>query len=123
MDKKDIEKFEQLVLFLASKTERGDLKLDEEITNFEDAIESSKLGSAYFGIAKDDYDRIEIARPEYIPYTYKKEGVKLYAQYYDGNQAPFIVCKWCDSFNKLEELLKNTSSYLYELYLNEINKK
>ena len=42
--------------------------------------------------------------------------IKFYAEYYDGMQAPFIVCKWSNDFEKLEELLKNTSTMLYKNY-------
>lgn len=110
------EKFECLVLFLAKHSEAGDLKMDEEITKFEDAIEKTGCNEAYFSIAKSDWERIEIVRPECIPFAYKKEGIKLYAEYYDGMQAPFTVCKWNEDFEKLEELLKNTSAWLYEKY-------
>lgn len=114
-------KFEKLVMFLAQNSENGNLELDEEITKFEDAIKETGYGEAYFGIAKSDWDRIEIVRPEYIPFAYKKEGAKFYAEYYDGMQAPFMVCKWCNDFTKLEELLKNTSDILYQKYYEIIN--
>lgn len=44
-----------------------------------------------------------------------------YAEYYDGMQAPFIVCKWNKNFDELEELLKNTSSVLYQKYRNLVD--
>lgn len=108
--------FEKLIMFLASQYEKGDLEFDEEVVKFEDAIKVTGCGEAYFGIAKSDWDRIEIVSPEYIPFAYKKEGAKFYAEYYDGMQAPFMVCKWCDDFDKLIELLKNTSDVLYQKY-------
>ena len=108
--------FEELVMFLASKYEKGDLEFDEEVVKFEEAIDATGMGTAYFGIANSDWDRIEIVSPEYIPFAYKKEGAKFYAEYYDGMQAPFMVCKWCDDFVKLIELLKNTSDVLYQKY-------
>ena len=110
------EKFTEMVMMLAQNSESGDIALDEEITKFEDAIEESGFGEAYFGTAKTDWDRLEVARPEQIPYAYQKEGVKYYAEYYDGMQAPFTACKWCDDFGKLENLLKNTSDILYRKY-------
>ena len=109
-------KFEELVMFLAENSECGNIELDEEITKFEDAIEKTGYGEAYFGIAKSDWDRIEIVKPEHIPYKYRDEGAKYYAEYYDGMQAPFMVCKWCNDFDELEELLKNTSDVLYQKY-------
>ncbi|MCI7040568.1 MAG: hypothetical protein MR992_00275 [Lachnospiraceae bacterium] len=109
-------KFEELVMFLAENSERGNIEFDEEITKFEDAIEKTGCGTAYFGIAKSDWNGIEIIKPEHIPPAYKKEGVMYYAEYYDGKQAPFTVCKWCNDFDELEELLKNTSGVLYQKY-------
>lgn len=117
-------KFKKLVMFLAENSEKGNIEIDEEITAFEDAIKATGCGEAYFGTAKLNWDRIEIIRPEYIPFAYKREGVKFYAEYYDGMQAPFTVCKWCEDFDKLEELLKNTSDILYQKYqalINEID--
>lgn len=113
-------KFEKLVMLLAKNDECGNLEIDEEITKFEDAIEKTGYGTAYFGTAKSDWDRIEVVRPENIPYKYKNEGTKYYAEYYDGMQAPFMVCKWNGCFEQLEQLLKDTSSVLYSMYQNEI---
>lgn len=114
-------KFEKLVMFLAQNSECGNIELDEEITKFEDVIEATGCGEAYFGTAKSNWDSIEIVRPEYIPYRYKNKGVTFYAEYYDGMQAPFTVCEWRDEFEKLEELLKNTSDVLYKMYRKLIN--
>ena len=84
-----MERFKRLVLFLAKNSECGNLEIDEEITKFEDAIKESGKGEAYFGIAKSNWENIEIIKPECFPYRYKNEGVKYYAEYYDGMQAPF----------------------------------
>lgn len=109
-------RFKKLVMFLAENSECGNVELDEEITKFEDAIEETGCGMAYFGIAKSNWDRIEIIEPKYIPPEYKRDGVMYYAEYYDGMQAPFTVCKWNKDFRELEELLKNTSSVLDQEY-------
>ena len=109
-------KFEELVMFLAENSECGNAELDEEITKFEDAIERTGNGIAYFGTAKSNWDSIEIVRPEHIPPAYKRDGVLYYAEYYDGMQAPFTVCKWSRNFDELEELLKDTSDVLYQKY-------
>lgn len=113
-------KFEKLVMFLAENSECGNIELDEEITKFEDAIKKTGCGTAYFGIAKSNWDRIEFVKPEYIPYRYRERGVKYYAEYYDGMQAPFEVCEWNNDFEKLEELLKNTSAILYQQYCDKV---
>ena len=114
-----MERFKKLVLFLAKNSECGNLEMDEEITKFENAIKKSGKGEAYFGIAKSNWEDIEVVRPESVPYRYKKEGVKYYAEYYDGMQAPFEVCRWHGDFPELEELLKSTSKTLYQAYLEE----
>ena len=119
----EFQKFENLVMFLASNYEKGNLEFDEQVVKFEDAIEKTGYGEAYFGTAKSDWEGIEIIRPESIPFVYQKEGVKFYAEYYDGMQAPFVVCKWCNSFNKLEELLKTTSDVLYWKYQEKIKEE
>ena len=121
----DQEKFANLVMFLAENYEAGDIDFDIEVSNFEDAIDNSGFGDAYFGIAKSDWSRIEIIRPVYFPYKYKDDGTKFYAEYYDGSQAPFTVCRWCDNFEKLEELFKNTTNLVYKKYIEflENNKK
>ena len=54
--------------------------------------------------------------PEHLSYKYKDEGVTYYAEYYDGMQAPFLVCKWNHTFHELEDLLKKTSYLLYHRY-------
>lgn len=117
------DKFKALVMVIAQNYECGNLWLDFEITKFEDAIENSKLGTAYFGIAKSDWDRIEVVSPNGIPSLYKEAGIKFFAEYYDGMQAPFTVCKWAGDFNKLENLLKDTSEKLYEMYKNYLEEE
>lgn len=109
-------RFKKLVFFLAKNSECGNSEMDEEITKFEDAMKESSHGEAYFGIAKSNWDGIEIVSPEDIPYRYKDKGAKYFAEYYDGMQAPFEVCYWSDDFSELEELLKNTSNILYQKY-------
>ena len=81
---KEQEKFETLIMFLAEHYESGDIDFDMGITNFEDAIDNSNCGEAYFGIAKTDWSRIDVLKPEYFPYKYKKDGTKYFAEYYDG---------------------------------------
>lgn len=49
----------------------------------------------------------------------KRDGVMYYAEYYDGMQAPFTVCKWCNDFQILEELLKILLIF-YIIYINNI---
>lgn len=92
---------------------------DKEITKFEDAIRNTGCGKAYFGIAKSDWEGIEIIEPS----PYKKDKIRFYAEYYDGMQAPFTVCEWNDDFGKLETLLKNTSDILYSKYQDTIEKE
>ena len=55
------EKFENLVLFMAENYNSYDTELNDAITTFEEAIEASGNGEAAFGIARDDWERIEMA--------------------------------------------------------------
>lgn len=59
------EKFEKLVLFIAENYNSYDTELNDAITTFEEAIEASGNGEAAFGIARDDWERIEITEPPY----------------------------------------------------------
>lgn len=102
-------KFGNLVMFLAEESFKGDMW--EAIENFEEKIKETGRGEAYFGTARSDWDRIDIVNPPYF-----KDDVKFYAEYYDGFQAPFLVCEWKDDFEKMEKLLKTTDSSLYKKY-------
>lgn len=111
--------FEILVMLLARLSNESNLEINNEIIKFEDTIKDSKCGDAYFGIAKSDWDRIEIIDKSQIPYKYKNEDLKFYAEYYDGFQAPFCVCKWNADFEKLENILKETTNIVYKKYIEE----
>ena len=103
--------FEVLVKLLAEFWYEDDLSLEDGIDKFEEAISKSGYGESAFGIARKNYDRIEV-----LPYS----KAKFYAEYYDGNQAPFTVCIWNESLTKLEELLKESSPVLYKEYITRI---
>ena len=112
-------KFKELVLLLAQSSECKNIELNKEITKFEDAIRNTGCGKAYFGIAKSDWEGIEIIEQS----PYKKDKIRFYAEYYDGMQAPFTVCEWNDDFSRLETLLKNASDILYSKYQDTIEKE
>lgn len=103
------QQFEKLVLFMAENYNSHDTELSDSISAFENAIEASGNGEAAFGIARDDWERIEIAEP-----PSKYSNAQFYAEYYDGFQAPFLVCTWNRSFDELEILLKDTSESLLQ---------
>lgn len=103
--------FELLVKLLSKLSDEDDSSLDDEIDNFENAILDSGYGESYFGVARSDWDNIEV-----LPYS----KAKFYAEYYDGYQAPFTVCIWNESLRKLEELLKESSPVLYKEYITRI---
>ena len=105
------EKFENLVLFMAENYNSYDTELNDAITIFEEAIETSGNREVAFGIARDDWERIEITEP-----PYKCNNAQFYAEYNDGFQAPFLGCAWNRSFDELETLLKDTSVKLYGMY-------
>ena len=90
-------------------------ELNEAVSAFEDAIETSGNGEASFGVAGEDWERVEISQP---PYTYP--DAQFYASYDNGFQAPFLVCLWNNSFEELELLLKDTSEKLYKAYKKEL---
>lgn len=108
------EKFEALVSLLAELSSEG--KYPDEIKNFEDVIKTSGNGDAYFGTAKECWGEIDFLRPQLFP----DKEIKFLAEYYDGFQAPFVVCRWKDSFGELERLLKSVSEELYEAYRGRI---
>ena len=105
------DKFEKLVMLLAEKSYHGEE--DDAIDAFENKISETGYGDAYFGTAQSDYDRIEVVNPEFMPSWHR---AKFYAEYYDGFQAPFTVCEWNDDFDKLELLLKESSTTLFNMY-------
>ena len=116
-------KFEKLVKMLAELSD--DHKYDDEIYLFADKVgaicEASGLESPCFGIARSQWSCID-----FYPNVrmYSNPGlIKFHAEYYDGNQAPFIVCEWNDDLEKLEMLLKETSETLYEMYQDRLNRK
>ena len=109
------EKFEKLVLFMAENYNSYDTELSDSISAFENAIEASGNGEAAFGIARDDWERIEITEP-----PYKYSDARFYAEYYNGFQAPFLVCILNKDYAELEDLLKNTSENLYKAYRKEM---
>ena len=111
-------KFEKLVLFMAENYNSYDTELSDSISAFENAIEASGNGEAAFGIARDDWERIEITEP-----PYKYSDAQFYAEYYDGFKAPFLVCTWNRSFDELENLLKDTSEKLYGLYRKDLEQQ
>ena len=108
------EKFEAMVNLLAELSSEG--KYPEEIKNFEDVIKTSGNGEAYFGTAKEDWDMIDFPRPQLFP----DKEIKFFAEYYDGFQAPFVVCGWKDSFGELERLLEGVSEELYKVYKGKV---
>lgn len=76
---------------------------------------TSGNGEASFGVAGEDWERIEITEP-----PYKYSDARFYAEYYNGFQAPFLVCIWNKDYAELEDLLKNTSEKLYKAYRKEM---
>ena len=101
----DREKFEVLVNLMAKEIYGG----NDDVDLFEDMIKQSQLGNAYFGVAGSDYDQIEVM-------SFSHPANKFHAEYYDGFQAPFLVCEWWGDYNALENLLLQSSKTLYEEY-------
>lgn len=59
-------KFTKLVMFMAEKYYSNNLELNEAVSTFEDAVETSGNGEASFGVAGEDWERIEITAPPRI---------------------------------------------------------
>ena len=108
-------KFTKLVMFMAEKYYSNNLVLNEAVSTFEDVVETSGNGEASFGVAGEDWERIEFTAP-----PYKHSDARFYAEYYNGFQAPFLVCIWNKDYAELEDLLKNTSEKLYKAYRKEM---
>ena len=102
----EYDKFEILVKTIAELAYHGEL---EDVGTFDTAINNAPNGRANFFAARSDWDGIDVVKNNI-------QNVRYYAEYYDGMQAPFLVCSWDDDFEKLEELLRNTSDILYNIY-------
>lgn len=107
-EKQDL--FKAFVLFLAEQNYLRDASVCDAIRILEGKIEDAG-GSAYFGVAREHWDSIDVIRP------YFHSKYRFRAEYYDGFQAEFVVCEWNDDFEKLEALLEETSKGLYDEYL------
>ena len=59
--------FELLVKLLSKLSDEDDSSLDDEIDNFENAILDSGYGESYFGVARSNWDNIEV-----LPYSKAK---------------------------------------------------
>ena len=107
------DRFENLVNFLKEITD--DYEFEDELTNFENAIQNTGKGNdAYFAIGYDHFLDFYYA-PTGMGY-FDRLGVKFLAQYYDGYQAPFTVCSWTSDIDSLIKLFKDTAPKLYEKY-------
>lgn len=71
-------------------------------------IKQEKMNEA----ADECWGEIDFPRPQLFP----DKEIKFFAEYFDGFQAPFVVCRWKDSFGELERLLKSVSEELYKAY-------
>lgn len=61
-------KFTKLIKFMAENYYSNNSELNEAVSAFEDAIETSGNGEASFGVAGEDWERVEISQPTiYIP--------------------------------------------------------
>lgn len=69
-------KFTKLIKFMAENYYSNNSELNEAVSAFEDAIETSGNGEASFGVAGEDWERVEISQP---PYTYP--DAQFYALY------------------------------------------
>ena len=103
-------KFEEFVKVLGEQSYYG----NEDVDIFEDKLESLGYERPYFGIARRDYDGIDVETDYHM--LGRQESIRYYAEYYDGMQAPFEVFQWNEDVDLLENLLKEASPVLYEMY-------
>lgn len=83
----------QLVKMYDNKTS----ELEDKIYALQEEIEKTGLGEAWFWVTKGDITKIDFGN------FYSKD---FYAEYYDGNQAPFIVCEWKGTIEQFQELIQ-----------------
>ena len=100
------EKFEKIVVFLAEtyyKSEED--SIDDEINDFEYAIEASGYNHAFFGEAKSKWNEIRTG------YQTPRGSIIFTADYDDQT-----VCEWEGSYEEFEKLFRETAPTVYEMY-------
>lgn len=111
------ERFKALVLFLAETIYRAPEEICEEVYYFEEAIGRSGNGKAHFDAAWEDYERINFSQNKIHRHSPR---ARFFADYDDGY---LNVCEWRDDFEKLEELLKQISPILYDMYQDRLREE
>ena len=103
-------KFTKLVMFMAEKYYSNNLELNDAVSAFEDAIETSGNGEASFGVAGEDWERIEITEPP-LEDLLKNTSEKLYKAYRKEME-------WDMTYERLDKNLLSVAKGLGEFYLN-----
>ena len=70
--------FEVLVKLLSELWYKGDSSLDDELDKFEEAISKSGYGESAFGVARANYDRIEVIPDSKVKF-YTNTFIMLFA--------------------------------------------
>lgn len=94
----DNERFETIVSQIANMYDENDFELEDKITDLEKEIEQTGMGEAFFFATKGNVDAVDFIK-KHSRYAY-------YAEYYDGFQAPFVVCAWNGTVDCLIELAR-----------------
>ena len=100
----DNECFENIVTQIIEMYDEDNVDLEDKVTELEKEMEKTGYGKAFFFVTKGDGFKVDFVK-NHIRYKY-------YAEYYDGFQAPFIVCAWNGSIDFLIELARKNGIIL-----------
>lgn len=94
----DNERFESIVTQIVNMYDEDNVDLEDKVIELEKEIEKTGYGEAFFFATKGDSGEVDFIK-NHLRYKY-------FAEYYDGFQAPFIVCAWNGSIDFLIELAR-----------------
>jgi len=101
---KENERFENIVTQIIEMYDEDNVELEDKVIELEKEIERSGYGEAFFFATKGDSFTVD--------YVKNHMRYKYYAEYYDGFQAPFIVCAWNGTIDFLIELARKNGILL-----------
>jgi len=109
----DKEKFEKIVVFLAETYHKNEEdSIDDEISDFEYAIEARGYNHAFFGEAKSKWNEIRTG------YQTPRGSIIFTADYDDRT-----VCEWEGSYEEFEKLFRETAPTVYEMYQTRLSER
>lgn len=109
----DKEKFEKIVVFLAETYYKNEEdSIDDEISDFEYAIEAYGYNSAFFGEANSKWNEIRTG------YQILRGSI-IFTADYDNR----TVCEWEGSYAEFEKLFRETAPTVYEMYQTRLSER